>query len=178
MFVNKSILVIYFLLIRFTLNMKINNFCILKSNIQEQAICKNEQCEFYLCSDHKKSCENLNNWYASLEKYVENLKVKKIIKLIYYFNKFLDNIKECGTTQYISLKKQVCSIKENCQFNQHYELSQLFKPFKLKPKSCFCSGKLSLKCGEYYCADNKHTCNKILKYISESAKSEKKINKC
>jgi hypothetical protein len=174
-------LLMFILLIKLISSFKPSYFCILNQKIQNEVVCKKQQCGFDLCSIDKTSCKNLNNWYGQCinnkdhKLFLTNVTINKIE----YFNKFLEEIKECNPNEYISFKKQVCSIKETCQFKQQYELSQLLKPFKLKfkVKPCGCFGKLKFKCGKYYCSDNKYTCNIILKSMIDSTHLSF-INKC
>jgi len=158
-------------MIKLILSIKPTYFCILNEKIQDEVVCKKQQCGFDLCSIDQRSCKILNYWYRLYEKQNANLNLNnETINLVEYFSEFLEEIKECNLNEYTSLKNQVCSIKETCQFNQQYELSQLLKPFKLKfkVKPCACFGKLKFKCGKYYCSDNKYTCNIILKSIIDS----------
>ena len=171
-------LILIFMFIQNSFGIKSINFCIYNKDMEQKAVCKQEQCGFDLCSTDQKSCENLNNWYMILDTYIAKYNTKIDTNKVESLNTFLENIKLCTTFQLIYLKKRVCSIEENCKFNQQYELRQLLKPSKLKLKQCACSGRLSFKCGINYCSDNKHTCNKVLKYMSESTKSEKQINNC
>ena len=154
-----------------TLNLKANDFCFLSKNLPKQIACKSQQCRTDLCAIDKKTCKYINDWYLVVEKYISGLNIRKNTqKFSEFLKESFESIKECKPSEYIDLNKQVCSIKESCQFNQNYKLSQLLKPFKLKfkIKPCACLGKLKFKCGKYYCSKNKYTCNSILKSIIDS----------
>jgi hypothetical protein len=164
--------ILYFLLIQYNLSIKPEFFCILTENIENEVRCKAEQCGNNLCSIDYKSCENLNNWFTIVNKYIKELKNLKLI------DQFLEKINECQPNEYISLKKQICSIEAICSIEKKFELSQLYKPFKFKTnKSCNCTGQNKIKCGNNYCTDNKYTCAKVINSLNDST-FMKHINKC
>jgi hypothetical protein len=167
----------YLLLKDITLSIRSKDFCILNATIEEEVICKKYQCGFDLCSVDNKSCENLNAWNMIIKKYA-NESMIEIEKL----DKFLDNIKECESNEYISLKEQVCSIKQTCKLFQKYmsdiiSKSKIRTSTKSKPRSCVCSGKFSFRCGRYFCTESKFTCNRALRSLNDSTYL-KHINNC
>ena len=169
----KLYLIINILTIGFTLSIKPSDFCFLKLEIHQQVVCKKQQCGYDLCSKDEHSCKSLNDWYMLINNYNSYLNTKDPNKYI----KLIQNIKECKPNEYITLNKNVCSIKNNCEFYEQYKLRQLFKAVTLKYKQCLCSGKLSFKCGNYYCTYNKQTCSKLINFLNDSTYL-KQIKKC
>ena len=162
------------------------DFCLLNSHIEEEVLCKKTQCGFDLCSTDDKSCEDLNSWTMIIRKYTD--KLTQMQKL----DKFFDSLNECKPSQYISLKKQVCSIRETCQLFQQYMMNTLVKSSKNKnqnknnnnkqsnkpkPRPCACTGKFSFKCGRYFCTENKSSCITALKSLNDPVYL-KHINNC
>jgi len=181
MFLNITIFTVicYILLSKKVSSLKSTDFCIINKEMELEVICKHEQCGFDLCAIDHKSCSNLNRWYATIEKYIDSFYLDKDIKNVDSLNTFLGQIKHCEPSKYIELRKHVCSIREHCQFNQQYELSQVLKPFRLKLKPCFCKSNLKFRCHHNYCSDSKQTCKKFVELISDDLTQLKlQFNKC
>ena len=83
------------------------------------------------------------------------------------FFDFFSKIKKCKMNDYIKLSTIVCSKKSNV-----IEKNQSFYAYMigLKPKECFCSGKLKCDCGKDICSVNNKACKQIIANLNKSIK--------
>lgn len=148
---------------------KHNYFCVL--NDYKNLICKKQQCGENICSKDKESCRNLKKWSDIVDKYNPKLNEKKTDQ----FFRFFSELKECTRTDYINLPAIVCSNKVKCnKENQGFFRYMI----GLKPKECFCSGKLKYDCGNEYCVANKIICGDLFESNKNSTFLSKKIKNC
>jgi hypothetical protein len=145
--------------------LKPENFCFFIESTN--LICKRYQCEENLCSFNKKSCITLRTWSHLNDN-------SKNVKRIEEYFKFFSQIKECTKSDHINLKPIVCSNKKKCDRENQSFFRNIIG---IKPKECFCSGKLNYDCGNEYCSLNKLSCLYLFKNSYRNSKLiSKKIN--
>ena len=106
-----------------------------------------------------------------VDKYNPKLNEKKTGQ----FFRFFSELKECTRIDYINLPAIVCSNKVKCnKENQGFFRYMI----GLKPKECFCSGKLKYDCGNEYCVANKIVCGDLFESNKNSTFLSKKIKNC
>ena len=164
----KSILIVFLLMTQTLQSMKQDLFCFLNKN-NEELICNKYQCGFDLCSSDENACKVLNYWSTLVERYITLFNQEK--KPLKYL-KYLEEIKNCEPNEYLSLKKDVCSIKQACKYYEQYKQRKISKDNK-----CVCSSRFKYRCAKNYCTENKNSCKKLDIALKDSY-LVKLINKC
>jgi hypothetical protein len=159
--------------------LKSTDFCILKQDINTISKCKNYQCGQILCSNNKESCDDLNIWSNTLNKYMFHLfklySIERIPTLL--FSIFQSRIQDCKPTDSVSLNSQICLNLKKCKKNLNWSSRIMDKSSFYKISlPCPCSGGLKYDCGNMICSNSKETCD-LANNLSKNY-LENNINKC
>ena len=164
--------------------LKSQDFCVLKQAGTTISKCKSYQCSPSLCSNTKQSCDDLNIWSNTFNKYMFHLfkiySIERIPTLV--FSIFQSTIQDCKPiTDLIALNSEICLSNMNkCRENINWSsrLNIYKNPFLIRnfPYCNQCSGQFKYDCGNMICSSSEETCGYINSFNNNL--NTENINKC
>ena len=142
-----------------SLSMRPENFCVLTSNVSNEAKCKYYQCSEQVCSTDKNKCETFIDWTTLLDSDTNIAKVT-----LKKYEVFVVNIKSCSSKQYVLMKNEACRNRKICFARKNWSSRLMLESVRLlEKKKCPCLGRHGYDCGNGYCSVNKFTCQELFR---------------